>query len=44
MDIRMIFFAVSVVSNCNRLCREVVDATSLTVFKVRLDRTLSNLI
>lgn len=27
----------------NRLCREVIDASLLEVFKVRLDRALSNL-
>jgi len=30
--------------HCNMLPREVVDAPSLKVFKVKLDGTLSNLI
>ena len=33
-----------VVRQWNRLSREVVDASSLEVFEVRLDETLSNLV
>jgi len=38
------FFTIRVVRHWNRVLREVVDAPSLEVFKVRLDRALSNLI
>ena len=41
MDIRKKFFSIRVV-RCT-LLREVVDATSLETFKVRLDQVLSNL-
>jgi len=34
----------SMVRHWNKLSREAVDALSLAVFKVRLDRALSNLI
>ncbi|KFM05918.1 hypothetical protein AS27_07546, partial [Aptenodytes forsteri] len=44
LDIRKKFFTTRVVSHWNRLPSEVVDALSLEVFKVRLDRALSNLI
>ncbi|KFP50783.1 hypothetical protein N323_06778, partial [Cathartes aura] len=44
LDIRKNFFTMRVVSHCNRLPSEAVDAPSLKVFKVRLDRALSNLI
>jgi len=33
-----------VVKHCNRLPRETVEASSLEIFKARLDRTLSNLL
>jgi len=33
-----------VVKHCNRLSRELVDAPSLAMFKIRLDCALSNLI
>jgi len=38
------FFRMRVVRHGNTLSREVVDAPSLELFKVRLDRALSNLI
>ncbi|KFW03783.1 hypothetical protein N327_10282, partial [Fulmarus glacialis] len=43
LDIRKKFFTVRV-RHWNRLPREVVNAPSLEVFKVRLDGALSNLI
>jgi len=44
LDIRRKFFTMRVVKQWNRLPREVVDAPSLAVFKVRLDGALSNLV
>ena len=44
MDVTKMFFTIRVVRHWHRLSREVVDAPSLETFKVRLDRTLSNLI
>ncbi|KAK4832492.1 hypothetical protein QYF61_023539 [Mycteria americana] len=44
LDIRKKFFTVWVVRNWNRLSREVLDASSLEVFKARLDEVLSNLV
>jgi len=44
LDIRKKFFTRRVTRHRYRLPREVVDASSLEVFKVRLDRALSNLI
>jgi len=44
LDIRKKCFTMRVVKQQNRLPRETVDAPSLETFKVRLDRTLSNLI
>ncbi|KAK4825547.1 hypothetical protein QYF61_000124 [Mycteria americana] len=43
LDIRKKFFTMRVVRHWNRLPREVVDAPSLEVLNVRLDRALSNL-
>ncbi|KAK4832269.1 hypothetical protein QYF61_021668 [Mycteria americana] len=42
--IRKKFFTMRVVRDWNRFLREIVDAPSLEVFKVRLDGALSNLI
>ncbi|KFM04159.1 hypothetical protein AS27_10727, partial [Aptenodytes forsteri] len=44
LDIRKKFFMMRVLEHWNRLPREVVDAPSLEVFKVRLDGALSNLV
>ncbi|KGL94173.1 hypothetical protein N301_14233, partial [Charadrius vociferus] len=44
LDIRKKFFTLRVVRYWNRLPREVVDASSLEVFKARLDGALSNLV
>ncbi|KFR07884.1 hypothetical protein Y956_08150, partial [Nipponia nippon] len=44
LDSRKKFFTMRVVRHWNRLPREAVDATSLEVFKARLDGALSNLI
>ncbi|KFQ34875.1 hypothetical protein N332_13433, partial [Mesitornis unicolor] len=44
LDIRKIFITVRVVMHCKRLPREVVDASSLKVFKARLNRALDNLV
>ncbi|KFQ72207.1 hypothetical protein N335_13698, partial [Phaethon lepturus] len=43
LDIRKKFFTIGVMRQWNRLSREVVDASSLEVFKARLDGALSNL-
>ena len=37
------FFTIRMVKHWHRLPREVVDAPSLEIFKVRLDGALSNL-
>jgi len=44
VDIRKKYFTMSMMKQLNRLPREVVDAPSLEIFKVRLDGALSNLI
>ena len=44
LDIRKNFFAVRMAKHWHRLSREVVDAPSLEMFKVRLDGALSNLV
>ncbi|KFV20645.1 hypothetical protein N340_12330, partial [Tauraco erythrolophus] len=44
LDIRKNFFTQRVVRQWNRLPREVVDAPSLEVFKVRMDEALGNLV
>jgi len=44
LDVRKTFFTVRVVKHWNKLTREVVDAPSLEMFKVSLDRALNNLI
>ncbi|KFP61068.1 hypothetical protein N322_13577, partial [Cariama cristata] len=44
LDIRKEFFTVRVVRHWTRLPREVMDATSLEMFKAKLDEALSNLV
>lgn len=44
LDIRNKFFTIRAVRLWHRLSREVVDAPSLEILKLRLDRALSNLI
>ena len=44
LDIRKKFFTVGVVRHWNRLPSAAVNAPSLEVFKIRPDRTLSNLV
>ena len=44
LEIRKKIFIAKVVRHRNRLPREVVDASSLEVFKARLDGALSNLV
>jgi len=44
LDIRGKFFTMRVVRCWNRLPREVVDASSLEVFKIRLDGALCSLV
>ncbi|KFQ27286.1 hypothetical protein N332_13324, partial [Mesitornis unicolor] len=44
VDIRKKFFTVRALRHWHRLPREAVDASSLEVFKARLDRALSSLV
>ncbi|PKU46154.1 hypothetical protein llap_3535 [Limosa lapponica baueri] len=44
LDIRKKFFTTRVVEHWNRLPREVVEAPSLEIFKVKLDEALGNLV
>ena len=44
LDIRKKYFTTRVMKHWHRLPREVVDAPSLEIFKVRLDGALTNLI
>ncbi|KFQ36401.1 hypothetical protein N332_06186, partial [Mesitornis unicolor] len=44
LDIRKKLFNIRVVDHLNRLLGEVVEVSSLEIFKVRLDGALSNLI
>jgi len=44
LDIRKKFFPMRVMKYWNRLPREAVDASSLEVFKARLDGALRNLV
>ncbi|KFQ50801.1 hypothetical protein N334_13069, partial [Pelecanus crispus] len=44
LDVRKKFFTMKVVKHWNRLPREVVEALSLEIFKIRLDGALSSLI
>ena len=44
MDIRKKFFTQKVVTDWNRLPKEIVDAPSLEAFKARLDVALGSLV
>ncbi|KFV73104.1 hypothetical protein N307_08475, partial [Dryobates pubescens] len=44
LDIRKKFFTERVVECWNRLPREVIEAPSLEIFKVRLDEALGSLV
>ncbi|KFR14066.1 hypothetical protein N306_15409, partial [Opisthocomus hoazin] len=44
LDIRKKFFTMRVVKHWHRLPREAVDASSLEVFKARLDGAVSTLV
>ena len=44
MDIRNKFFTQRMVTQLNRLPKEVVDTTSLEAFKARLDVSLDSLV
>jgi len=43
-DVRRKFFTMSAMNHWNRLCREVLETSSLETFKARLDRALNNLV
>jgi len=44
LDVREKFFTVRAIVHWNSLPRDVVDAPSLEVFRIQLDRVLNNLI
>lgn len=44
VDIRKKFFTMRMVRHCKRLPRDIVDALSLVLLKVKLNQALSNLI
>jgi len=44
LDVKKRIFAMRLVRHWNRLPREVVDAPSLEVLKIRTDEDLSNLV
>jgi len=44
LSIRKTFFTMKTISQCNNPPRDVVESTSLEIFKMQLDRMLDNLI
>lgn len=44
MDVGSTFCTMKVLEHCNKLLAEVVEPPFLEIFKVRLDKVLSNLI